>query len=86
MPVLAAFLGMIIRMYHEDHNPPHIHVQYGEFEAIAEIKSGSLLQGRLPPRVHKLLREWLKIRRRDLLNAWSDAQENRQLKRIKPLD
>lgn len=46
MPVIAAFLGMIVRVYHSDHNPPHIHVQYGDYEAIFEIKSGRILYGR----------------------------------------
>ena len=31
MPILAAFFGMMIRVFHADHEPPHIHVQYVEF-------------------------------------------------------
>jgi hypothetical protein len=30
MPVISMFFGLIIRMYYKDHNPPHIHVEYGE--------------------------------------------------------
>ncbi|MBW1698073.1 MAG: DUF4160 domain-containing protein [Deltaproteobacteria bacterium] len=25
MHVISAFFGIIIRMYYDDHNPPHIH-------------------------------------------------------------
>ncbi len=37
MPVLAMFYGLIVSMYYLDtkqHNNPHIHVKYGELEAI----------------------------------------------------
>jgi len=49
MPGIAAFYGMLIRIYHGDHNPPHFHVQYGEINAIVEFKSVKLLHGKLPP-------------------------------------
>jgi hypothetical protein len=28
MPTLSTFFGIIIRMWHDDHPPPHIHVEY----------------------------------------------------------
>lgn len=49
------FFGILIRLYHGDHNPPHLHATYGEFEAIIEIKTGKLLEGRLPPKALKLV-------------------------------
>jgi hypothetical protein len=33
MPELCRFFGIIIRMYPDDHNPPHFHAVYGEHEA-----------------------------------------------------
>jgi len=33
MPELSRFLGMTIAMYFKDHNPPHFHVLYNEFDA-----------------------------------------------------
>jgi len=30
MPIISYFFGIYIRMYHDDHNPPHIHVEYQE--------------------------------------------------------
>lgn len=86
MPVIAAFLGMIIRVYHSDHNPPHIHVQYGDCDAILEIKSGRILYGKLPPRLQRLISEWIKNRRRDIMKAWEDAQSHCVPRRVKPLD
>lgn len=86
MPVISAFLGMVIKMYHTDHNPPHFHVQYGEFEAIVEIKTAKILEGRLPPRLKRVISEWTRLRRRELEKAWIDAQTNKMPTRIKPIE
>lgn len=86
MPVISAFLGMIIRIYHSDHEPPHIHVSYGEFTAIVGIKSGKILKGRLPNRLHCYLIEWLQKRQFEVRKAWLDAQAHRLPKKIRPLE
>jgi hypothetical protein len=31
MPELSRFLGIIVYMYFNDHNPPHFHVEYSEY-------------------------------------------------------
>lgn len=85
MPVIAAFFGMLIRVFHSDHDPPHLHVQYGEFEAIIEIKTGKL-KGKFPKRLERLLQEWLKLRREEVMKAWVDACDHKLPRRIKPLD
>jgi hypothetical protein len=30
MPTISQFLGILIRIYYDDHNPPHFHVMYPE--------------------------------------------------------
>ncbi len=85
MPVIAAFLGMIIKVFHSDHPPPHIHVQYGEFEASVEIHSGVIMKGKLPKRIQRILKEWIKLRHFELRRAWEIAQENKNPKRIQGL-
>ena len=50
--------GLIVRMYYFDnqqHNSPHIHVVYQEDEAVIEIPTGTVLQGKLPPAKMKLI-------------------------------
>lgn len=34
IPQVSCFLGVIIRMFYRDHNPPHFHAVYGDNEAI----------------------------------------------------
>ena len=33
MPEISRFYGIIIRMYFQDHNPPHYHAEYQGFKA-----------------------------------------------------
>lgn len=38
MPEISRFFGMVILMYWDEHNPPHFHVRYGEFNAVITIE------------------------------------------------
>ncbi|MBI3985292.1 MAG: DUF4160 domain-containing protein, partial [Lentisphaerae bacterium] len=48
MPEISRFLGIIISMYFDEHNPPHFHVQYNEHRATIEIRTLNLMAGSLP--------------------------------------
>lgn len=47
MSELCRFLGVVITMFGDDHNPPHFHVKYGEYKALIAI-DGSIVKGMLP--------------------------------------
>lgn len=51
MPIICQFLGIIIRMYTNDHNPPHFHAEYGEFEGVFNMIDLEMIAGNLPKRV-----------------------------------
>jgi hypothetical protein len=42
MPILSVFFGIIIRMWHDYHPPPHIHASYQGFEALIDIRTGQI--------------------------------------------
>ncbi len=86
MPVISTFFGILIKMFHDDHNPPHFHAEYGEHRAIIEISSGKVLAGGLPKRVHQLVKEWRRLHLDELRGAWRDAQAARSPRRIRPLE
>jgi hypothetical protein len=48
MPILSVFFGMIVRMWHDDHPPPHVHVEYQGFVAQVSIETGEVMRGQLP--------------------------------------
>lgn len=54
MPTISSFYGILIMMFWKDHNPPHFHVKYGEYEALIGINDFSVIQGWLPPKAMAL--------------------------------
>jgi hypothetical protein len=50
MPTISSFYGILIRMFFNDHAPPHFHAEYGEYKATIDIKTLSILSGTLPRR------------------------------------
>ena len=40
MPEISSFYGIIIYMYISDHQPPHFHVKYNEYECWITIEDG----------------------------------------------
>ncbi len=48
MPEISRFFGLVIYMFFNDHNPPHLKLVYAEFEANVLIENGNLLNGDLP--------------------------------------
>ena len=63
MPELCRFFGIIIRMYYNDHDPPHFHAVYGEDEVLIEIDTLALVRGELPRRALALVIEWAVLHR-----------------------
>ena len=85
MPEICRFLGISIRMFFNDHNPPHFHVQYNEFRAKVEIESLRASEGRLPPRVLGLVFEWADLHREELLANWESLRATGTFRKIDPL-
>ena len=85
MPQISFFLGIIIRMFYKDHNPPHFHAVYAEYEGLVDIKKLELIGGSLPPRVLGLVIEWTALLQQELLNNWDKARDQMPLDQIAPL-
>lgn len=86
MPTISEFLGILIRMYYDDHNPPHFHAYYGDYEAIIAIGTLEIMEGSLPRRARMLTVEWALEHRDELLEDWRLAEQHRPLNKIKPLE
>ena len=55
MPTISQFYGIIIRMFFEEHAPPHFHAQYGEHKAAINILTLEIIEGQLPRRASNLV-------------------------------
>lgn len=54
VPRLSEFYGIVIYMYFSDHNPPHFHAIYAEYEALVRIDDGGLIGGACRERLPSL--------------------------------
>ena len=83
MPIISNFYGMTIKIYFlsKEHNPPHIHVIYGDFTEAISINNYEVLEGDLPQKALHLVIEWIKLHKEELLNTW----ETQKFKKIDPL-
>lgn len=86
MPTICEFFGILIRMYYDDHNPPHFHAYYGEHQAIISINTLEIIDGSLPKRAKAMVFEWAMEHRRELLEDWDLAEQHQPLKKIDPLE
>jgi len=84
MPEISRFYGVVVRMFFRDHNPPHFHIEYQDYEATVDIDSG-IVKGEMPRRALKLVFEWLDLHEQELFENWELAQQRKPLNRIEPL-
>ncbi len=86
MPEISRFFGIVIRMFYNDHAPPHFHAEYGEHEALMEIESLEVYAGSLPARAIGLVREWAVLHRNELRQDWNLARTGQTPGAIAPLE
>lgn len=86
MPIISTFFGIIVRMWHDDHPPPHIHVEYQGFKALVNIRTGEVSKGKLPKKAAQLVKEWCLAHQDALLNDWMLAQNFEPLEKIPGAD
>ena len=85
MPIISNFFGIFIRMFFDEHAPPHFHAQYGEFKAIIDIQTLALSRGKLPRRALELVLDWAELHQAELLQNWALCEQKMQPHKIEPL-
>jgi len=85
MPEISRFFGISIKMFFDEHPPPHFHAEYGEHKAVIDIQTLVVVGGHLPPRVLGLVVEWAAQYQGELLALWDQAANQQPLHRIPPL-
>ena len=85
MPEISRFLGISIRMYRDEHLPPHFPAIYKEFGAQISIQHPAVTQGKLPPRVLGYVIEWASLHEHELARCWEAARTDQPVGKIEPL-
>lgn len=87
MPELCRFYNIIIRMQFNDvgqHNKPHIHAQYAEYNAVIAL-DGELLSGSIPVKQLRMIEAWMAIHEDEIYGAWNNAVRSIPFSKIDPL-
>lgn len=78
MPIIARFYGILIKMYFKEHGVPHFHAIYGEYNGVFNLKTLEMIEGDMPARATKMVKDWAKKYNNDLMEMWK-TQKYRQL-------
>ena len=78
VPVIARFYGITVKMYFLDHGVPHFHAVYGEFNGVFEVSTLKMIEGDLPVRAQRLVRDWAERYRDEMARMWQ-TQEHKLL-------
>lgn len=83
MPEITRFYGIVIKIFFlREHNPPHFHAVYGEYNGIFEIETLEMLEGDLPKKAQNLIIEWASNYQKELIKMWNE----KQLQKLPPLE
>ncbi len=82
MPIIARFLGVVVRMFFNDHNPPHLHAEAQQQEGIYALRDGQRLEGELKTKDEKNVQAWMARRRPELLANWERARQGQPLDQV----
>ena len=85
MPEISRFLGIVIKMFWNEHNPPHFHAEYADHKIEIDIKNLAVLKGNLPPRVLGIVIEWAELHQHELLANWESMRTTKYYNKIEPL-
>lgn len=85
MPELCRMGSLVIRLIVDDHNWPHVHVEYAENQALLRIHDLAIYEGNLPPAQRRRLLKWARLHHRELREAWERAERREEVRPIEPL-
>ena len=81
MPEICRFFGIIIFLYWKDHNPPHIHFTYGDYECSISVLD-RIVDGQAPAKVIAKVNEWINLHEAEILSLWEKAQKGEKIDKI----
>ncbi len=86
MPHISMFFGIIVKMFYNEHNPPHFHAEYQGQRGIFDF-NGEMLKGNVSSITAKrLIKEWALLHQNELIENWQSMRENKSFNKIAPLN
>jgi hypothetical protein len=82
VPVVAIVEGALLMMFFNDHDPPHVDIEFAEYRAKINIATLAVMSGRLPRAKQRRILDWVGAHRKELAEAWLDVRADRKPTRI----
>lgn len=86
MPTISIFYGIMIKMYWDEHAPPHFHAEFAGAEAVVNIQTLEVTKGKLPHGAAILVKEWAMQHREELMEDWNLCEKLQTPNKIAPLE
>ena len=55
-----------------EHGFPHFHALYGEYAGVFSVDSLDMIEGDLPQRAQRLVKDWASLYKDELAKMWKD--------------
>ena len=82
MPEITRFYGIIVKIFlTKEHNPPHFHAIYGEYNGAFNIDTLEMIEGDLPKKAQMLIQEWALQYKNEIMKMW----DSKTIKKLPPL-
>jgi len=75
MPTLQRFGAVSVRMYADDHRPPHFHIVAPDFQVLVRISDLQVIAGQARPAQAAEVLAWARERRKSLALKWAELNE-----------
>jgi hypothetical protein len=82
MPTISTVDGVRIRMFHNDHMPPHFHAILGGDEVLITIHALDVIGGSLPAARQRRVLVWAREHQAELALNWIRCQDGEAPERI----
>ena len=77
MPTLRRFGAVSVRMYADDHRPPHFHIVGPDFQVLVKISDVSIIAGEARPTQIAEALAWARENREMLALKWAELNERK---------
>jgi hypothetical protein len=75
MPTLHRFGAVSVRMYADDHRPPHFHIVAPDFQVLVRISDLTVIAGQARPDQIAQVIAWARENRESLALKWTELNE-----------
>ncbi len=82
MSAIDIIRGILIYMYGQDHNPPHLHIKDGGNWFIITIKD-RMVAGKASSKTIRIINEYIDANEKQLLELWEKAQRGETIEKVK---